>query len=76
VKQQHPGFAAAEERLEERFAEAFEGVDCGSYMHEDLCYYLLELVHEDLKSGRRLRDLQRLLEAVAAAVEELAGGRG
>jgi hypothetical protein len=73
---QHTGLAAAEERMEERFAEAFGGVDCSSYMHEDLCYYLLELVYNDMKSGRRLRDLQQLLEAVAAAVEVLAGEQG
>jgi len=59
------------EGLGEKFAEAFGDLDCNSYAHSDLCYYLLELVYEDLKSGRRLRDLQRLLEEVATAVGEL-----
>ena len=76
MKQQHPVLTATGSRLEEKFAEVFSRVDCGSYTHSDLCYYLLELVHEDLKSRRRLGDLQRLLEEVATAIGGLAGEQG
>jgi len=51
-------------------------LDCSSYMHSELCYYLLELVYEDLKSKKRLSDLQRLLEEVATAIGELLEGQG
>ena len=62
--------------LEEEFATIFGGLDCSSYVHSELCYYLLELVYEDLKSKKRLSDLQRLLEEVAAAIGELLEGQG
>jgi len=77
VKRQHPVLTATGSRLEEKFADVFGYLDCNSYAHSDLCYYLLELVHEeDLGSRRRLSDLQRLLEEVAAAIGGLIGEQG
>jgi hypothetical protein len=40
-------------------------------VHSDLCYYLVELVHESLRSKRKLRDLQQLLLDMAMAIEEV-----
>ena len=76
MKRQHPVLTATGSRLEEKFADVFGYLDCNSYAHSDLCYYLLELVHEDLGSRRRLSDLQRLLEEVAAAIGGLIGEQG
>jgi hypothetical protein len=59
------------EQLEDLYVAAFSEVDCEVYEHSDLCYYLLELVHESLRSKRRLRDLQALLLEVATALEEI-----
>jgi hypothetical protein len=59
------------EALEDLYVAAFSDLDCDLYEHSDLCYYLLELVHESLGSKRRLRDLQALLLDVAAALEEI-----
>lgn len=57
--------------LEELYIVAFSDVDCDSYVHSDLCYYLVELVHESLRSKRKLRDLQQLLLDMAMAIEEV-----
>jgi hypothetical protein len=73
VERQHPGLIATGSRLEDKFAAAFRYLDCSSYIHSELCYYLLEVVYEDLKLKRKLSDLQQLLEAVAAAIGELVG---
>ena len=59
------------EQLEDIYVAALGDVDCEEYLHSDLCYYLLELVHENLYSKRALRDLQQLLLEVAIAVEEI-----
>ena len=59
------------EALEDLYAAAFGEVDCELYEHGDLCYYLLELVYESLRSKRKLRDLQQLLLEVVAALEEV-----
>jgi hypothetical protein len=59
------------EALEDLYVIAFRDVDCDLYEHRDLCLYLLELVHEDLYSKRRLRDLQALLLEVVVALEEI-----
>jgi hypothetical protein len=58
-------------QLEDLYAIAFRDLDCEVYEHSDLCYYLLEVVHENLYSKRRLRDLQALLLEVATALEEI-----
>jgi hypothetical protein len=58
-------------QLEELYITAFGDIDCDIYEHRDLCYYLLELIHENLYSKRALRDLQQLLLEVAVAVEEI-----
>jgi RNA processing factor Prp31 len=58
-------------QLEDLYAIAFSEVDCEVYEHSDLCYYLLEVVHENLYSKRRLRDLQALLLEFTAALEEI-----
>jgi hypothetical protein len=59
------------EQLEDLYVIAFGDVDCELYEHGDLCYYLLEVVHGDLYSKRRLRDLQALLLEFTAALEQI-----
>jgi len=59
--------------LEEKYIEALGDLDCESYTHSELCYYLLELVHESLGSTGKLRELERLLLDIALAIQEIIG---
>ena len=59
--------------LEEKYIEALGDLDCESYTHSELCYYLVELVHESLESTGKLRELERLLLDIALAIQEITG---
>jgi cAMP phosphodiesterase len=59
--------------LEEKYIAALGDMDCDEYTHRELCYYLVELVHENLCSKRALRELEQLLVEVAAAIREIRG---
>jgi hypothetical protein len=59
------------EQLEDLYVIAFGDLDCEEHLHRDLCLYLLEVVHENLYSKRKLRDLQALLLEFTAALEQI-----
>ena len=59
--------------LEEKYIEALGDLDCESYTHSELCYYLVELVHESLESAEKLRELEQLLWETITAIQEIIG---
>jgi len=59
--------------LEEKYIEALGDMDCESCTHSELCYYLVELIHESLESAGKLRELERLLLDIALAIQEIIG---
>jgi hypothetical protein len=68
---QYPKFGGLITELEEKYIEALGDIDCDSYIHSDLCLYILELVHGNLESKRKLRSLQQLLLDIVLAIEEI-----